>query len=62
MPFLQAYVYLGETEKVESLAAQFQDDLFHKEQFCQALTRMGENGYPLKDEMQSKVDDLFCQL
>jgi hypothetical protein len=60
-PFLQAYAVLGETEKVESLAAQFKDDPFHKEQFCQNLNRMKENGYPLKEEMQSKVDSLFCK-
>jgi hypothetical protein len=46
---------------VESLAAQFQNDPFHKEQFCENLNRMDENGYPLKKEMQSKVDDLFCK-
>jgi len=56
-PFLQAYAALGQTEKVESLAAQFKDDSFHKEQFCENLT----NGIQLKDEMQSKVDRLFCQ-
>jgi hypothetical protein len=61
MPFLQAYAYLDETEKVESLAAQFKDDAFHKEQFCENLSRMGENGYPLKVEIQSKVNELFCK-
>lgn len=60
-PFLQAYAFLGETEKVEYLAAQFKDDSFHKEQFCQNLNRMEENGYPLKEEMQSKADELFCK-
>jgi hypothetical protein len=57
MPFLQAYAVLGQIEKVESLATQFKDDSFHKEQFCQSLT----NEIPLKDEMQSKVDSLFCR-
>ncbi|MBI5951827.1 MAG: hypothetical protein HY865_09235 [Chloroflexi bacterium] len=56
-PFLQAYAVLGETKKVESLAAQFKDDPFHKEQFCENLT----NGIQLKDEMQNKVDELFCR-
>jgi hypothetical protein len=55
-PFLQAYAYLGQTEKVESLASKFKDDPFHKRQFCQTLTRMNENGSPLINEMQSK----FC--
>jgi hypothetical protein len=61
MPFLQAYAVLGETEKVESLAAQFKDDPFHKEQFCENLNQLDENGHPLKKEMQSKVDGLFCK-
>jgi hypothetical protein len=56
-PFLQAYAVLGQAEKVESLAAQFKDDPFHKKQFCQSLT----NGIPLKNEMQNRVDELFCQ-
>ncbi len=60
-PFLQAYAVLGHIEKVESLAEQFRDDSFHKGQFCQTLTRMEENGILLKDEMQSRVDELFCQ-
>jgi hypothetical protein len=60
-PFLQAYAYLEQTEKVESLAAQFKEDSFHKDQFCENLNRMDENGYPLKDETSSKVDELFCR-
>jgi hypothetical protein len=59
-PFLQAYATLGQMEKVESLAAQFQDDAFHKRQFCQILI-IGENAVPLKSEIQSKVKDLFCK-
>jgi hypothetical protein len=59
-PFLQAYTALGQMEKVESLAAQFQDDAFHKKQFCQILI-IGENAVSLKSEIQSKVEDLFCQ-
>jgi hypothetical protein len=56
MPFLQAYAVLNQAEKLESLAVQFKDDPFHKGQFCQALT----NEIQLNDEMQSKVNDLFC--
>jgi hypothetical protein len=61
MPFLQAYAYLGQTKKVEALAAQVKGDSFHNSQFCESLTRMEENNYPLKNEMQSKVNELFCQ-
>lgn len=61
MPFLQAYVYIGQSEKMESPAAQFHDDPFHKERFCENPNRMDENGYPLKEEIQSEVDGLFGQ-
>jgi len=61
MPFLQAYVVLGQTEKVETLAARFQDDPFHKEQFCKNLNRMEQNGIVLDDDIQVKVNDLFCR-
>jgi hypothetical protein len=61
MPFLQAYAVLGESAKMESIAAQFKDDPFHKAQFCQSLNRMEENRYPLKEEMQGKVSELFCK-
>jgi hypothetical protein len=61
-PFLQAYAVLDEPEKVEALAAQFKDDPFHKGQFCQSLSRMEENGYPLKEELQNEIDNLFCGL
>jgi hypothetical protein len=56
-PFLQTYAVLGQIEKLEALAEQFKDDPFHKEQFCKNLT----NGIPLKEEMQNKVDELFCR-
>jgi hypothetical protein len=52
-PFIQSYAALGQTEKVEQLAAQFKDDSFHNQQFCETLNRMSENGHPLTD--------LFCK-
>jgi hypothetical protein len=58
---LQAYAVLDQAEKVESLAAQFKGDPFHKEQFCKNLNRMEENGYSLKEKMQGRVSELFCQ-
>jgi hypothetical protein len=61
MPFIQAYAYLGQIEKVETLAAQFKDDSFHNLQFCENLTRMDENGYPLRPDMQTVVNTLFCK-
>jgi hypothetical protein len=61
-PFIQAYAYLRQTEKVEQLAAHFKDDSFHKKQICENLNRMDQSGYPLQSDMQGKVNDLFCQL
>ncbi len=55
-PFIQAYAALGQTEKVEQLAAQLKDDSFHNQQFCENLNRMSENGIPLP----GKEADLFC--
>jgi len=60
MPFLQAYAVLGETQKLESLAAQFKEDTFHRGQFCQSLNRMEENGFPLKEDLRIEIDKLFC--
>ncbi len=60
-PFVQAYAYLGQTEKVEQLAAYFKNDPFHNPQLCKNLNRMNENGYPLQPAMQAKVDALFCK-
>jgi hypothetical protein len=60
-PFVQAYAYLGQTEKVEQLTAHFKNDPFHNQQLCKNLNFMNENGYPLKPAMQTKVDALFCK-
>ncbi len=61
IPFLQAYAVLGQTEKIESLASQFKNTPFHKQQLCQAFVRLEENGIPLGDEIKNRVNDLFCR-
>lgn len=61
MPFIQAYAVLGQTEKIKSLAAQFKDDSFHNQQFCESLNQLNKNGYPLKPDMQSTANNLFCK-
>jgi len=61
MPFLQAYAYLSQTEKVEVLAAQFKGDSFHTQQFCEILSHMDKNGYTLQPKIQSKINNLFCK-
>jgi hypothetical protein len=60
-PFLQTYAYLGQTKKVEEIAANFKDDPFHRKQFCENLNRMNESGYSLQPDMQITVDALFCK-
>ena len=60
-PFLQAYVYLGQTEDVERLATYLKDNTFHKQQFCENLNQMNVNGYHLEPEVQVIVNDLFCK-
>jgi len=60
-PFVQAYAYLGQSEKVEQLAAYFKNDPFHNQQLCENLKRMNENGYPLQPAVQTKVNALFCK-
>jgi hypothetical protein len=60
-PFLQAYAFLGQTEKVQGLAAQFRGDPFYDQQLCENLNGMNKNGYPLQPDMQVIVNDLFCK-
>jgi hypothetical protein len=59
-PFLQAYAYIGQPERLKELAMHFEDDSFHKQQLCENLNRMNENGYPLQPDIQNMVVDIFC--
>jgi len=61
MPFLQAYAYLGDKQKVELISAQLSGDNFYIPQICGMSARMNENGYPLPSQMIELVDGLFCQ-
>jgi len=61
MPFIQAYAALSQTEKVKSISALFKDDSFHKNQFCENINQMNENGYPLQPDTQNLVDAVFCK-
>ncbi len=61
MPFLQAYAVLGNEKQVKGVSTRINTQLFYQEQACQHLKAMSEHGYPLSPEMQSYVDELFCQ-
>jgi hypothetical protein len=56
MPFLQAYLMLGETERVEEIGVQLAAEPFVQAQACQLLGRI--NG--LSVEAQKQAELLFC--
>ena len=61
MPFLQAYAFLGNDKQVKVLSTRINTEPFYRQLACQNLNRMAEYGYPLAPEIQSQVDELFCQ-
>ncbi len=60
MPFLQANAYLGDTKQVRQIATRINTEPFYKQQACQILSGMGEQGYALSPEMQENISGLFC--
>jgi hypothetical protein len=61
MPFLQAYAFLGNEKQVKGISTRVNTESFYRQLACQNLNAMAEHGYPLTPEMQSFVDELFCQ-
>jgi hypothetical protein len=61
MPFLQAYAYLGDQQQVKGLSTRINEEPFYRQLACQNLNAMTEHGYPLAPEMQTYIDELFCQ-
>ena len=60
-PFLQAYAYLGQTEKMRQISAHFKNDPFYNQQLCKNLNQMNKNGYPLQPDIQTTLNTLFCK-
>jgi hypothetical protein len=60
MPFLQAYAYLGDTQKVKQISTIINAEAWYKLQACQVLQGMSEHGYALQPDMQAYTDKLFC--
>ena len=62
MPFLQAYSIAGNMERVRQIARLVKKDVFYKQQACQNLQALSQNGYSLSPEMNMMVDQLFCSV
>ena len=60
MPFLQAYAFLGDQKQVKKISTRINTESFYEQQACRNLNAMAENQYPLPLEIQSTVDELFC--
>ncbi len=61
MPFLQSYAVLGELDKVHHLVSIIDADPFSKLQACQILTHTSTKNKPLNADMQSLIQQSFCQ-
>ena len=59
--FLQAYAFLGNEKQVKGLSTRINTEPFYRQLACKNLNAMAEHGYALAPEMQSYVDELFCQ-
>jgi len=61
MPFLQAYAFLGNQNQVKGISTRINEEPFYRQLACRNLNAMKENGYPLAPEMQTYIEELFCQ-
>jgi hypothetical protein len=60
MPFLQAQAYLGDQQAVKQIATRINTEKLYKQQACQNLSAMADQGFPLPPESQALVSALFC--
>ncbi|MBK9925606.1 MAG: hypothetical protein IPP66_09970 [Anaerolineales bacterium] len=61
MPFLQAYAFLGNKKQVNGISTRINTEPYYRQLACKNLNAMADHGYPLTPDMQSQVDELFCQ-
>jgi len=61
MPFLQAYAFLGNQNQVKGISTRINEEPFYRQLACRNLNAMTENGYPLSPEMQTYIEERFCQ-
>ena len=62
MPFLQAYIILGEKDKIQQIAPLINKDPFVKAQVCKMLNNMVQTNYINEKEYQILVQLIHCQL
>jgi hypothetical protein len=60
IPFVQAFAYLGDEQKVKQISTIINADDWYKLQACQILGGMADQGYPLPPDMGAYTDELFC--
>jgi hypothetical protein len=61
LPFLQAYVLAGDQKQVKILSTRINTESFYRQQTCRVLSDMTEMGHLISPEMQTQVNELFCQ-
>jgi hypothetical protein len=61
MPFLQAYAIFGNQKQVKNISTRINTHTFYRQQACHNLMFVEDNKSLLTSEMQSFVDELFCQ-
>jgi len=61
MPFLQAYIILGEKDKIQQIAPLINKDPFVKAQVCKMLNNMVQTNYINEKEYQILVQLIPCQ-
>jgi hypothetical protein len=60
MPFLQAAAYLGDLPAVKGIASRINTEKLYKQEACRNLRAMPDVGYPLPQEAEALVNELFC--
>jgi hypothetical protein len=61
MPFLQAYALMDDEKQVKAISTRINKEPFYRQQACEKLNFMGENGYPLSPDLLEYVNELFCK-
>ncbi len=60
MPFIQAYAFLGDEQRIEDLGTRLSSDAFQRQQACRILSEMPERGFELSQRMATIAFNQFC--
>ena len=60
MPFLQAYAYLGDEQRLRDTAPRINEFPYLKSQACSTLQKMVKLGLVENPQIQSLINELFC--